>query len=76
MLSIGGVLEPSAWGTHESGGSHLSWRRVWEGLRAGDPTFRGPIGVGSETVRTPGFVIALDLREESASPLEVGVQAR
>lgn len=56
-------------------GSHLSWRRVWEDLRAGDLTFREPLGVANETVRTSRFGIALGLGEESSSSVEAGMQA-
>lgn len=70
-----GAVGATCLGDSRVWGSHLSWRRVWEDLRAGGLTFRGPIGVGSETVRIPRFGIALDLGEESASSMEVGVQA-
>lgn len=63
---LNGVWEPSLWGNSQVWRSHLfclqghlSWRRVWEDLRAG-----GPAGLGNESARTPRFGILLDLGEE------------
>lgn len=78
MLSMGGCWGPLSGGLTGRGWGGpicLGGEDRKEDLRAGGLTLRGPIGVGSETVRTPGFGIALDLGEESPSPMEVGVQA-
>lgn len=50
----------------------VSWRRVWEDVRAGGPTPRSPWGLGDESARTPAVCNSLGLGKEGH---EGGMQA-